>query len=193
MDAPLRPQPASAPKRTRQLPVDDRGYPMPEFVSRLGGQRDCRVVSLDHLAKCIREDVCWICGQPLEALKALLIGPLPALRGISNEPPSHIECAERAGAGRVVQARRTHRAQRGAMDASPKTLRHVGYRRSSGAWPSWFRREADQPLESESTSFSSLNHRIHSPATTSVPTPPSTTAGTVPNHAAVTPDSNSPS
>src|SRR5262249_18221415 len=32
-----------------------------------------------------------------------------------------------------------------------------------------------------------------SSTTTSVPTPPITTEGTVPNHAAVTPDSNSPS
>ncbi len=82
------------PERMRHLPVDARGYPIPEFVSHIDGERDFRVVSLDHLAKCIREDVCWICGQRLDDLKAFVIGPLPALQAISNEPPSHIECAE---------------------------------------------------------------------------------------------------
>jgi hypothetical protein len=82
----------------RGLPVDDRGYPIPEFVSRLDGKRDFRVVSLDHLAKCIRDDVCWICGQPLDELKVFVVGPIPAIRGISNEPPSHPECAEFAAA-----------------------------------------------------------------------------------------------
>jgi hypothetical protein len=76
------------------LPVDDRGYPIPEFVSNLDGKRDFRVVSLEHLANCIRDNVCWICGQRLDVLKAFVIGPLPAIQGLSNEPPSHVECAE---------------------------------------------------------------------------------------------------
>ena len=37
------------------------------------------------------------------------------------------------------------------------------------------------------------NKRIHNPAMTSVPTPPRTTEPTGPSHAAVAPDSNSPS
>jgi hypothetical protein len=78
----------------RRLPVDDRGYPIPEFVSRLDGTRDFRVVSLDHLAKCIREDVCWICGEPLGDLKVFVVGPIPAIRATTNEPPCHDECAE---------------------------------------------------------------------------------------------------
>jgi hypothetical protein len=82
------------PDRMRDLPVDDRGYPIPEFVSRLDGKRDFRAVSFDHMARCIRDDVCWVCGQPLGELKVFVIGPLPALQGISNEPPSHAECAE---------------------------------------------------------------------------------------------------
>ena len=90
----LRPDLPRLPGRMYYLPVDDRGYPIPEFVSNLDGKRDFRAVSLEHLANCIRHDICWICGQRLEALKAFVIGPLPAIQGISNEPPSHIECAE---------------------------------------------------------------------------------------------------
>jgi ferredoxin len=82
------------PERMRDLPIDDRGYPIPEFVSNLDGKRDFRVVSLEHLAKCIRHDTCWICGQPLGVWKVFVVGPLAAIQAISNEPPSHVECAE---------------------------------------------------------------------------------------------------
>src|SRR5208337_3772707 len=47
--------------------------------------------------------------------------------------------------------------------------------------------------DSRSTSRKLGNSRYHTATMTSVPTPPITTAGTVPNQVAVTPDSNSPS
>jgi ferredoxin len=90
----LRPGLPRLPGRMHNLPIDDRGYPIPEFVSNLDGTRDFRVVSLEHLAKCIRDSACWICGQPLETWKVFVIGPLAAIQGTSNEPPSHVECAE---------------------------------------------------------------------------------------------------
>lgn len=82
------------PQRMCHLPIDARGYPIPEFVSNLDGARDFRVVSLEHLTKCIQHDVCWICGRPLDVWKVFVLGPLPAVQGITNEPPSHPECAE---------------------------------------------------------------------------------------------------
>jgi hypothetical protein len=89
----LRPGLPRLPARMRHLPIDERGYPIPEFVSNLNGKRDFRIVSLEHLANCIRDSTCWICGQPLEAWKVFVIGPLAAIQGVSNEPPSHVECA----------------------------------------------------------------------------------------------------
>jgi len=90
----LRPGLPRLPERMRRLPIDDRGYPIPEFVSNLDGKRDFRVVSLEHLAKCIRNGVCWICGNPLEVRKVFVVGPLAAIQAVCNEPPSHVECAE---------------------------------------------------------------------------------------------------
>lgn len=90
----LRPDLPPLPARMFYLPIDDRGYPIPEFVSNLDGKRDFRLVSLEHLANCIRHNVCWICGQRLDDWKVFVIGPLPAIQGLSNEPPSHVECAE---------------------------------------------------------------------------------------------------
>jgi hypothetical protein len=90
----LRPGLPPLPERMSNLPLDERGYPIPEFVSNLDGKRDFRVVSLEHLAHCIRNNVCWICGQRLDPWKVFVIGPLAAIQGVSNEPPSHVECAE---------------------------------------------------------------------------------------------------
>jgi hypothetical protein len=90
----LRPGLPRLPQHMHHLPVDERGYPIPEFVSNLDGTRDFRVVSLEHLAHCIRDDLCWICGQPLDVAKVFVIGPLSAIQAVSNEPPSHSECAE---------------------------------------------------------------------------------------------------
>src|SRR5260370_18539395 len=47
--------------------------------------------------------------------------------------------------------------------------------------------------DNRSTSGKLGNIRYHTATMINVPTPPITTAGTVPNHVAVTPDSNSPS
>jgi len=94
MITPLRPGLPLLPQRMQHLPLDERGYPIPEFVSNLDGVRDFRIVSLEHLARCIRDDVCRICGQALDVSKVFVIGPLATLQGVSNEPPSHIECAE---------------------------------------------------------------------------------------------------
>lgn len=82
------------PERMCHLPIDDRGYPIPEFVSNLDGKRDFRAVSLEHLANCVHHDLCWICGQLLDVWKVFVMGPLDAIQGITNEPPSHPECAE---------------------------------------------------------------------------------------------------
>lgn len=90
----IRPGLPPLPARMYYLPIDERGYPIPEFVSNLDGKRDFRAVNPEHLASCIRDNVCWICGQRLEALKVFVMGPLPAIQGITNEPPSHVECAE---------------------------------------------------------------------------------------------------
>ena len=94
MTTSIRPGLPRLPDRMHHLPVDERGYPVPEFVSNIDGKRDFRIVSLEHLANCIRNDACWICGQGLDVWKTFVIGPLSAIQGTSNEPPSHLECAE---------------------------------------------------------------------------------------------------
>jgi hypothetical protein len=80
--------------RIAALPVDERGYPVPFFVSWIDGKPEFRAADGAKYARCIREKLCWVCGQPLGTFKSFTIGPMCAITRTTAEPPSHRECAE---------------------------------------------------------------------------------------------------
>lgn len=83
------------PARIKKLPVDARGYPVPYFVTWLpDGTPDFRVADARKLIKCVKENLCWICGEVLGAHRAFTIGPMCAINRVSAEPPAHLECAD---------------------------------------------------------------------------------------------------
>lgn len=83
------------PARIAQLQVDERGYPVPFFVARPDGKPDFRLADPAKQMRCVRNKLCWVCGQLLnEPELAFTIGPMCALNLISADPPSHRECAE---------------------------------------------------------------------------------------------------
>jgi hypothetical protein len=87
----------------KRLPVD-RGYPVPWFVAWLGsdgeplprgeGTPDFRVLAAGAFVEAVKLNRCWVCGQPLGAYKAFVIGPMSAVNRTSAEPPSHVDCAD---------------------------------------------------------------------------------------------------
>lgn len=81
------------PERIAKLPRDRRGYPVPWFVAWIDGQPDFRVIDPDRMARCVKERRCWLCGEPLGAYRAFVIGPMCAINRVSSEPPSHRDCA----------------------------------------------------------------------------------------------------
>ena len=81
------------PDRIARLPRDPRGFPVPKFVHWFDNGPDFRILSPEHLAACVKRDLCWICGDRLGAYKCFVIGPMCAISKISAEPPSHRECA----------------------------------------------------------------------------------------------------
>ena len=81
------------PARIRLLARDERGYPVPRFVEWIDGKPDFRIMSRDHMRRCIRTRACWICGQPLGRWMSFVIGPMCSVNRISSEPPSHRDCA----------------------------------------------------------------------------------------------------
>lgn len=81
------------PARMSHLPVDARGYPVPFFVEWIEGKPDFRVADGRKLARCMRENRCWICGEVLGAFKSFVIGPMCAINRTISEPPQHYECS----------------------------------------------------------------------------------------------------
>jgi hypothetical protein len=81
------------PPRMRALPISDKGYPVPAFVEWIDGKPDFRVMRADFRLKCVRNNLCWQCGERLSNRLAFVIGPMCAVNRVSSEPPSHRDCA----------------------------------------------------------------------------------------------------
>lgn len=80
--------------RIARLPVDpERGYPIPFFVSYVDGKPEFRMSDSAKFVRCVKEKLCWVCGEPLGSYKSFVIGPMCAINLISGDPPSHLDCA----------------------------------------------------------------------------------------------------
>ncbi|MGW4043016.1 hypothetical protein [Streptomyces sp. NPDC004721] len=84
------------PPRIARLPRNHAGYPVPWFVAWIDGMPDFRVIGAGKLDDAIRFRACWLCGEPLGANAAFVIGPMCAINRVSPEPPSHRDCADYA-------------------------------------------------------------------------------------------------
>lgn len=90
------------PARIAKLPVH-RGYPVPWFVAWLvdgkevktgEGEPDFRIIGADKIAHAHNYKMCWVCGQPRGNPGAFVIGPMCSVNRVSQEPPSHVSCAQ---------------------------------------------------------------------------------------------------
>jgi hypothetical protein len=107
----LRPELKALPLRMEHLPLDERGYPIPAFVDTIEGKRDFRFMSQRHWTRCVREKLCWVCGDKLGGFLAFVIGPMCAITRTTSEPPSHRECARWSAQFCPFLSRPTDRAQ----------------------------------------------------------------------------------
>jgi hypothetical protein len=91
------------PERMRRLPIDERGYPVPHFVTWLDeagkplpngqGKPDFRVITSGRVLDVIRFRLCWICGGKLGSFASFVSGPMCGINRTNGEPPNHLECA----------------------------------------------------------------------------------------------------
>jgi hypothetical protein len=91
------------PENMQGLPVDERGYRVPFFVSWFNGKPDFRMARSESVMKCLIENLCWICGKEHELDResnsypqTYVIGPMCVINRVSSEPGSHLECARYA-------------------------------------------------------------------------------------------------
>jgi hypothetical protein len=95
MTATYRPELPPRPPRVAQLPLDDRGYPVPWFVARIDGKPEFRAAQAEKFVTAVRQKRCWVCGdRTFPGDEAFLIGPMCVVNRTTAEPPSHVECAE---------------------------------------------------------------------------------------------------
>ena len=92
--APRADLPAPIPDRIAKLPIDERGYPIPFFVDYFDGKPEFRAMDGRKYDRCVREKLCWVCGERLKKHVAFVLGPMCTITRTSAEPPSHLECAE---------------------------------------------------------------------------------------------------
>lgn len=89
----LRPELPPLPPNIAKLPIDERGYPVPWFVSWPNGKPEFRMIDGSKIGLAHIQRLCWVCGQKLKGPKTFVIGPMCAVNRNSGEPPSHAECA----------------------------------------------------------------------------------------------------
>jgi hypothetical protein len=77
----------------KNLPIDERGYPVPWFVEWINGKPEFRAMDGNKFLRAVRYKRCWICGDALGRYLTFVAGPMCGINQTSAEPPSHLECA----------------------------------------------------------------------------------------------------
>lgn len=85
------------PERIASLPRDSRGYPIPYIIFiNDDGKPIFTINDIDKVQQAIAQNLCHICGQPLENLVWFTGGPGSALLnnqwGVYNDGPMHCDC-----------------------------------------------------------------------------------------------------
>jgi hypothetical protein len=92
----LRPELTTLPDRLQALPIF-RGYPVPWFVAYPNGpdaDPEFRVADAKKWIAAVQQRLCWVCGEPLGAWLAFVLGPMCGITRTTVEPACHRECAE---------------------------------------------------------------------------------------------------
>lgn len=125
------------PERMLSLPLDERGYPVPWFVSWVDGKPEFRALERYKLVLAVREKRCWLCGEKMGRFLAFVIGPMCAINRISSEPPSHRECAEYAVRACPFLARPHMRRRENDLPEDFKQAAGFGVKRNPGVSLIW--------------------------------------------------------
>lgn len=83
------------PDTIKQLPRDRRGYPVPAFAYwDEDGEPDFRVIKPRWPERCVKQNLCWICGCGMGRKRWFVLSPMCTITNTTSEPPCHKTCAE---------------------------------------------------------------------------------------------------
>lgn len=83
------------PKELSHLKIDERGYPIPYFVSWIDGKPEFRFLDHARQEMIIEKGVCHICGKKLNKdYNYVISGPIGYQNRVSSDAAMHRVCAE---------------------------------------------------------------------------------------------------
>lgn len=83
------------PKELSHLKIDERGYPVPFFVSWINGKPEFRYLNNERQEMIIENKLCHICGLKLyKDYSYFISGPVGLQNRISSDAGMHRVCAE---------------------------------------------------------------------------------------------------
>ncbi len=132
------------PPRIARLPRNHAGYPVPWFVAWIDGTPDFRVIGEGRLDDAIRFRSCWLCGDPLGANAAFVLGPMCGITRTSPEPPSHRDCADYAARACPFLATPNMRRRETGIPEGAREPDGIMIRRNPGATLVWVSRTWQQ-------------------------------------------------
>ncbi len=78
----------------KELPLDERGYPIPFFVPMRGGKPEFRYQSREKQELALTRNLCSICGKKLyKGAYWTISGPIGFRNKVASDPPMHEDCA----------------------------------------------------------------------------------------------------
>lgn len=83
------------PKELSHLKLDERGYPIPYFVTPTDGKPEFRFLDPERIKMIVQRKVCHICGKRLQPDNFYFIaGPIGLQNKVGSDAPMHLGCAE---------------------------------------------------------------------------------------------------
>lgn len=138
----LRSDITAPPKFMQQLPIDERGYPVPWFVEWIDGKPEFRAMSGVKLVQAINQHRCWVCGNKLFSELVFVIGPMCAVNRINSEPPCHRECARYSAKNCPFLSKPQMIRRKGGIDVAV-TMHESSIERNPGVTALWYARRFD--------------------------------------------------
>jgi hypothetical protein len=132
------------PLRMRDLPLDERGYPVPWFVDWIDGKPEFRAMDPEKLRRAIQRRLCWVCGRRLGVFQCFVAGPMCGINRTSSEPPSHADCAKWSALNcPFLSNPRMVRREDEVSDSMKGNVAGFGLMRNPGVVMVWFTRQYD--------------------------------------------------
>jgi hypothetical protein len=128
----------------RDLPVDERGFPVPWFVAWVDGKPEFRAMDREKFVRAIKQRLCWVCGERLGTNLCFVAGPMCGINRTSSEPPSHVECARWSAKNcPFLSNPRMIRREDEVTDKGKENVAGFGLTRNPGVAMLWITRQYD--------------------------------------------------